>query len=203
MATITFDGAGDLMFLYNKNNDWKEYICEDFDEKVIVIGNRKYSSIEEASWWNKAKELIADLDNYDWDIDDLMQYEASYTKDRLERVYKAYQNCKYSDDTDFIVEVAQIIIPGLELEHSIARGYTQSDWVEIVFVKDAIKVDTFAAYFFGQLTEIHVESDDDDYWDHMPDSEVYELFNNSNVEKALRDRYNLKDDESINIIKNN
>lgn len=203
MATITFDEAGDLSFLYN-HDEWKEYVCEDFDEKVVVIGNREYASIEEASWWNKAKELIADLDNYDWDVDDLMQYEDNYTKDQLERVYKAYQNCRYSDDTEFIVEVAQIINPGLDLEQTTARGYNQSDWVEIVFVKDAIKVDTFAAYFFGQLTEIHIETDDDDYWDHMLDSEVYELFNNtSNVEKALRDRYGLKDDEPINIVKNN
>lgn len=200
MATITFDGAGDLSFLYN-HDEWKEYVCEDFDEKVVVIGNREYSSIEEASWWNKAKILISDLDNYEWDIKEFKHYDNDYTPEQLEKVYKAYQKCTYSDDTDFIVEVAKIVNPGLELEQDTARGYNQSDWVEIVYVKDSIKVDIFAAYFFGQLTEIHIETEDDNYWDHMLDSEVWELFKGDKVEETLRARYGINSNEQINVIK--
>ena len=202
MTTITFLNNSDLSTLYN-HDTWKEYVSSNFDENVLVIGNREYSSIEEAPWWKRATELISDLDDSDWTIDEFIYYEDTcYTKEQLEKVYKAYQNCRYSDDTEFIVEVAQIINPGLELEQVTARGYSQSDWVEIVFVKDTIKVEIFETYFFGQLTEVHIESDDDDYWDYMPDSEVYDLFhNNDNVEKALRDRYDIKDDEPINIVK--
>ena len=200
MATITFDGAGDLSFLYN-HDEWKEYVSEDFDEKVVVIGNREYSSIEEASWWNKAKILISDLDNYEWDIKEFKHYDNEYTPEQLEKVYRAYQKCTYSDDTDFIVEVAKIVNPGLELEQDTARGYNQSDWVEIVYVKNSIKVDTFAAYFFGQLTEIHIETEDDNYWDHMLDSEVYELFKGDKVEETLRSRYGINSNEQINVIK--
>ena len=200
MATITFDGSGDLSFLYN-HDEWKEYVCEDFDEKVIVIGNREYSSIEEASWWNKAKILISDLDNYDWDIKEFKHYDNEYTPEQLEKVYRAYQKCTYSDDTDFIVEVAKIVNPCLDLEQDTARGYNQSDWVEIVYVKDSIKVDTFAAYFFGQLTEIHIETEDDNYWDHMLDSEVWELFKGDKVEETLRSRYGINSKEQINVIK--
>lgn len=204
MTTITFESDGEFDFLYH-DDEWKNYICDNFDENVVVIKNKTFIAIEEASWWNDAKMLIADLDNYNWDIEDFSQYETKYSEEQLKKVYEAYQKCRYSDDTEFIIKIAQIIKPGLELETGIARGYSQSEWVEIVYVKDSIKIDTFAAYFFGKLTEIHVVTDDEDYYDVMTHDEIFDLFHHHSdeeIEKILRDSYGIKDEEPIKIIKN-
>lgn len=198
--TINHDNA-DLGFLYN-NDEWKNYICDDFDEKVVCLRNREYSSIEEASWWINAKQIIEDLD-CGYCLDDFIsEYIGEYSEEQLEKIYKEYQKCSYSDDTDFIMLVCQIINPSLELETAIAKGYVQSEWIEIVYIKDSINVSTFEAYFFGQLTEIHIQSDDgDNYFDYIRDDEVYDIFNGDTI-SILRSKYDLDANEEINLIKN-
>ena len=38
---------------------WKQYVDgEDFDEDVVILGDRDHSGIEEASWWSDVKELL-------------------------------------------------------------------------------------------------------------------------------------------------
>lgn len=198
--TINHDNA-DLSFLYN-NDEWKNYICDDFDEKVVCLRNREYSSIEEASWWINAKQIIENLD-CGYCLDDFIaEYIGDYSEEQLEKIYKEYQKCRYSDDTDFIISVCQIINPSLELETAIAKGYVQSEWIEIVYIKDSIDVSTFEAYFFGQLTEIHIQSDNgDDYFDYIRDDEVYDIINGDTI-SILRSKYGFDANEEINLIKN-
>jgi len=199
--TINHDNA-DLGFLYN-NDEWKNYICDDFDEKVVCLRNREYSSIEEASWWVKAKQIIEDLDYNDYSLSDFISaYSDEYSKNQLRTIYEEYQKCYCSDDVDFIISVCETIIPGLELDTTVARGYTQSEWIEIVYVKDSINIPTFEAYFFGQLTEIHIQSDDgDDYFDYIRDDECYELINGNTI-SIIRSKYNISENEEIKLIKN-
>lgn len=50
MTEIKIDNTGNgTWWLYGKSETWKDYIgCEDFDEEVVLVGNRDYNNYTEA-----------------------------------------------------------------------------------------------------------------------------------------------------------
>lgn len=201
MYTIYISGETDFSILYNDKDMWKECISDNFDENVVVIANREYSSIEEASWWKEAKTLISDLDNYGWDSEEFCQFDEDYSKEQIDKICNAFKKYNYDDDTKFIVEVVHIIKPAIELVIDTARGSMQSDWVEIVYVKDSINKRIFEQYFFGELVElVIVEPDENTYTDIITIDEFYDL-TSIDIKKNFRARYDIPDSEELVIKK--
>jgi len=50
MVEIKIDNTGDgTWWLYNSNQSWKDYCgCENFDEQVVLTGNRDFTDCTEA-----------------------------------------------------------------------------------------------------------------------------------------------------------
>lgn len=67
MVEIRIDNTGDgTWWLYNDNNVWKDYCgCDNFDEQVVLTGNRHCKEYKDAEWYQKAKEVIEDIDCYE------------------------------------------------------------------------------------------------------------------------------------------
>lgn len=194
----TSDGT---CWLYGKNEMWKDYVCENFDDFVVVKGNRDYSEIAEAKWWKDAREIIDDLDcngTMDIDMDDMVRY-YDYPKEKIEKVIKAYDDCRYSDDLDFVVEVIKLIHPEREIEIATIRGYTQSEWQEVAYVKGKINIETLENYYFGKIADVTVNTDDDEYGDIITHDELWEM-ERKGLKEELRKRYELPKDEEIIIL---
>jgi hypothetical protein len=203
MATeIRIDNTGDgTCWLYGKNEMWKDYVCENFDDFVVVKGNRDYSEIAEAKWWKDAREIIDDLDcngTMDIDVDDMVRY-YDYPKETIEKVIKAYDDCRYSDDLDFVIEVVRLIHPEREIETATIRGYAQGEWQEVAYVKGKIHIETLENYYFGKIADVTVNTDDDEYGDIITHDELWEM-KRKGLKEELRKRYELPEDEEIVIL---
>lgn len=208
MYTITIEDGSSLDWLYT-NDEWKDYVCEDFDENVVLTSNDRYiSSLEKASWWIEAKNLIDEMEN-------IIYYGDSFTNDNIEefvdlfkrevdedtlrKCAKEYIDCKYSDDPEFVMLIAKLLHPELNLEFSELYGYSQGDWVDAIYNSTNVNKDVLEAYVMGKLTEIHIESDGgEDFWDTVIDDELWKV---SNYKEFFRDRYGIPADEEIKVRK--
>lgn len=204
MATeIRIDNTGEgTWYLYGDNDAWKDYVCADFNDKVVVYGNRDYKPVGEPEWWHRAKEIIDDLDSngtIDIDIDDMVDY-YKYTRKSIEDVIKAYDKCRYSDDIDFVVEVAKILT-GKKIVVRTICGYTQSEWNYIAYDEDEFDsnpTSIIEAMYFGKIADITVNTDDDEYGDVITDDELWEM-ERGDLKEELRKRYDIDEDEELRV----
>ena len=201
-TTIRIDQTGDgIGWLYGRHEFWKTYVCDKFDDNVVVNGNRDYNAITEAKWWKDAINIITELDCYGLDERELFDYYHEYfTREQLKEVYEEYDKCRCSDDMDFIVKVANILHKEIEIETATIRGYTQSEWQTVAYIKGSIDVDRLETYYFGKLVDVTVEEDDGDCGDIITDDELWEM-ERKGLKEELRKRYDIDEDEELTVMK--
>jgi hypothetical protein len=200
MTIITIqDSNNNLDYLYT-NGEWKNYVCEDFDNKVVLLGNRDYKEEAYADWWRTAKDIANDLDQLD-ENEFIESYRDTYPEETIIKMIQAYKRTDYSDKPEFLMEIAMLSKPGLELELRTIRGYTQSEWREVVYIKDSLNIKVLETYHFGQLTEIGIDQDGETSYDTITDDDLYEMLNNGDVYQNFRARYDIPSDEEVVIKK--
>ena len=188
MTEIRIDVTGDgCCWLYGRTDIWKEYVgCENFDEQVVLYGNRYNKGIKEASWYQKAKEIIRDIDEYDDCPEDMSEKNKEKIRDILD----------HSND-DVPVEVLRILYPDDKFKTGTIRGYAQGDWEDYI-VKGDVDVNLLEAYYFGNVVDVSVKSDDGEYSDVMTCEEFWDA-KKEGYEKAFRERYEIPEDEELKI----
>lgn len=174
---------------------------------LVIKGNRDYCSYDEAPWWTEANEYISDMDCYGTDDDCRRDYEYNWnkiTKEQTDAIIKAYDECQRSDDDRFIIKIVNILHPELKLKGCTIRGYSQSDWQDVIYEEDKVDIDLLEAVYFGKITEISVTNGDDTYYDWIPDSELWDTErNNDRLVEFFRKRYSIDKNEEIEIFKSN
>lgn len=188
MVEIRIDTTGDgCWWLYNGAEIWKDYVgCEDFDEQVVLYGNRDYSGVKEASWYQKAKEIVDDINNYD-------DYPEDMSEENKEKIREILD---YSHD-DVPVEVLRILYPDDEFKTGTIRGCSQGDW-EHYIVKGDVDVERLEAYYFGNVVDIFVKDNEEEYGDVMTCDELWDA-EREGYEKVFRERYEISEDEELKI----
>ncbi len=183
------DGC-DWLYVYD---NWKEYCgIEDFDETVVITGNRDYQSHINASWYLKAKEMINDLDCY-YDYDEWLGiYKKEFTIEQLQKVNELYMKCNYTDT--IIVPVCRILYPMEDFTETTIRGYTQGEWQTVIY-KGNIDVDMLESVYFGKIAEIYCE----DCSTFVTHDELWKWERDGNLEKHIRDEFGINDDEPLDI----
>ena len=93
MVEIKIDNTGDgTWWLYNSNQGWKDYCgCENFDEQVVLTGNRDFTGCTEAEWYQKAKEILDDIDCYD-------EYPTDVSDEVNAKLKEMYDKCRCTED---------------------------------------------------------------------------------------------------------
>ena len=195
---------------YWNDDSWKDFVCQDFDENVVMLGNRDYSEITEASWFKDACELVDELDNYDDSLEDLIDaYGDDYAADKLEDVYNAYQDCDRSDDPEFLIKVAKILYPHLDLVYTTIRGSNQGDWQDVIYVSGCLDEGILADWYFGNVYDANLyvrdepleDYDEDDYGEHdtsavITDTEYWNMKHDfGSVEKGFAELFGVPVDE--------
>ncbi|WP_288681580.1 hypothetical protein [uncultured Eubacterium sp.] len=174
-----------------ENNYWKDYVgCDDFDEQVVLFGNRDFNGIAEASWYNKAKEILENIDYYDEYPEDLSTIDNAKLKE-------LYENCDCIED--IIIDVLKILYPEDEFKEGMIQGYCQSDW-ENYIVKGNVDINLLEAYYFGKISDVWVEdfNDNGSYSSTITHDDLWEA-ERKGLEKFLRDRYDIPEDEELHI----
>ena len=184
-------------------DDWKDQVCEDFDENVVILGSdRNTGSIEEASWWQEAKTLSSDLADELWnaDFDEYMDYHSGCcADDKLREIYDFYQETDYNtDDTEFIMKVATVLYPFLKLEKDHISAYHEG--ADGIYIKDSIDIDTLHDWFFGEIYvvdayELDMEAIEEDEIDinDMSISEVKDYGESIESDYAIESTYYYRD----------
>lgn len=204
MATIRIDNTGDGICWVYSGDEWKDWVCDNFDENVVVMGNRDYTEITEASWYEEAKLLLDDIDEcttFDGLEEDFYKaYKDTYTREIIDKVYKVYVECNTYDNLEVITKVANILHPDIQIEIATIRGYSQGEWQEVAYIKETVDIDMLEAYYFGKISDITVETEDDTYGDIVTHDELWDM-EHGNLKEKLREKYNIPEDEELTVMK--
>lgn len=192
MTEIKIDNTGNgTWWLYGKSETWKDYIgCEDFDEEVVLVGNRDYNNYTEASWYQRVKQILDDIDCYD-------EYPDNVSDEVNAKIKELYDKCRRTDD--IIVDVLKLLYSNDTFKTGTIRGYCQGDWQEYI-IKGNVDVDLLEAFYFGSISDITVDSDDDSFGDVITHDELWKA-ERGDLKEYFRERYDLSEDEEIHILK--
>lgn len=186
------------------DGDWKEFVCSDFDENIVLVGNtRDTSNIELASWWNKAKNIIEEVNNYYGDREEFLNiFSDKYSEEMLKRVYQAFDAARRTDtpedSSEFITEIALIVNPGLELDSYTIKGNIQGDWKTCICVRNSVNFDLLADWFFGNIIDVFCENIDGDntFSAHLTQTEWCK-YDGDELKKFLKNFLELPDDAEV------
>ena len=180
MTEIKIDNTGNgTWWLYGKSEIWKDYIgCEDFDEEVVLVGNRDYNNYTEASWYQRVKQILDDIDCYD-------EYPDNVSDEVNAKLKELYDKCRRTDD--IIVDVLKLLYPNDTFKTGTIRGYYQGDWQEYI-INGNVDVDLLEAFYFGSISDITVDSNDDSFGDVITHDELWKA-ERGDLKEYFRERY--------------
>lgn len=193
MAEIRIDNTGvGTWWLYNRDTEeWKSYVrCECFEDQVVLLENRDYGEYAEADWYERAKDILADIDGYD-------EYPEDLPKEINAKLKELYENCRCTDD--ILIDVIRLLNPEDVFRTGTIRGYNQSEWQDYI-VKGDIDVDLLESFYFGKIAEITVDTDEEIFSDAITHDELWEA-EREGLKEYMRKRYELSEDEDIRILK--
>lgn len=192
MTEIRIDNTGDgTWWLYNDNDVWKDYCgCDNFDEQVILAGNRHYKEYKDAEWYQAAKDILNDIDCYD-------EY-PKYTSEEVNaKLKELYDKCRCTED--IIVDVLRLLYPEDAFKDGTIRGYCQGDWQNYI-VKGDVDTDLLEAMYFGKISDITVTTDEEEIGDIITHDELWRAEREEGLKEYFRKRYELDKDEEIHIL---
>lgn len=194
MTEIRIDNTGEgTWWLYGGSENWKDYVgCENFDEQVVLTGNRDFGGCTEASWYQNTKRILTDIDCYDEYPDDVSEE----VKGKLKELY---DKCRCTED--IIIDVLRLLYPEDIFEEGTIRGYCQGDWQDYI-IKGNVDTDLLEAFYFGKIADISVDDGEESFGDVITHDELWKA-EREDLKEYMRKRYELSEDEEIHILQAN
>lgn len=195
MTEIKIDNTGDgIWWLYNGDQYWKDYCgCENFEEQVVLDGNRDYCGCTGAEWYQKAKEILNNIDCYD-------EYPTDVSDGVKAKLKELYDKCTRTED--ILVDVIKLLYPKDVFKIGTIRGYNQGDWQDYI-IKGDVNTDLLEAMFFGKISDITVKTEDEKFGDIITHDELWRAEREEGLKEFFRNRYNLEKNEEIHILQAN
>ena len=192
MTEIKIDNTGDgIWWLYNGDQYWKDYCgCENFEEQVVLDGNRDYCGCTGAEWYQKAKEILNNIDCYD-------EYPTDVSDGVKAKLKELYDKCTRTED--ILVDVIKLLYPKDVFKIGTIRGYNQGDWQDYI-IKGDVNTDLLEAMFFGKISDITVKIEDEEFGDIITHDELWRAEREEGLKEFFRNRYNLEKNEEIHIL---
>lgn len=208
MVSVYLDSTSGCDYLYGGDDMWKSYVRENFDDHIIISGNRDYQEIKEAEFWQDARYLVSEFENMYTDPSDgddfeveLQEIATAYKKEgfTLDTIRRAYTLFNEKGFDGFEVDFLNILYPDRDYEEATIRGYSQGDWNNVIYDQNdkTINIDVLEAFYFGKLTDCYTDSD---YGSTVfMDDELWDITRAGNLEKTIRERLFIPDNEEIEI----
>ena len=192
MTEIKIDNTGDgIWWLYNGDQYWKDYCgCENFEEQVVLDCNRDYCGCTGAEWYQKAKEILNNIDCYD-------EYPTDVSDGVKAKLKELYDKCTRTED--ILVDVIKLLYPKDVFKIGTIRGYNQGDWQDYI-IKGDVNTDLLEAMFFGKISDITVKTEDEEFGDIITHDELWRAEREEGLKEFFRNRYNLEKNEEIHIL---
>ena len=196
MKKIIIDDSGSSCeYIYP--DQWKELVCFEFEENIVITGNTRMKGVTEASWWEGYQSILKDYEYLEPD-DFREEYEGKLSEEQIDKFDKAYKEGSCDD----LRKVAKIILPILypekEFEYASLRGSSQSDWNDCIFIKGCVKPEILADYYFGNVIDVSVENEDGECIEDRiyTDTEFWEL-EKGDLKEALRKEFGISAEEQV------
>lgn len=192
MTEIKIDNTGDgIWWLYNGDQYWKDYCgCENFEEQVVLDGNRDYCGCTGAEWYQKAKEILNNIDCYD-------EYPTDVSDGVKAKLKELYDKCTRTED--ILVDVIKLLYPKDVFKIGTIRGCNQGDWQDYI-IKGDVNTDLLEAMFFGKISDITVKTEEEEFGDIITHDELWRAEREEGLKEFFRNRYNLEKNEEIHIL---
>lgn len=192
MVEIKIDNTGDeTWWLYGNNQIWKDYCgCENFDKQVVLIGNKKSTECTEAEWYQRAKNILDDIDCYD-------AYPTDVSDEVNAKLKEMYDKCRCTED--ILVDTIRLLYPEDTFKTGTIRGYCQSDWQDYIAKGDA-DIDLLEAMYFGKISDITVTTDEKEFVDLITHEELWRAEREEGLKEFFKNRYELDKNEEIHIL---
>lgn len=191
MIEIRIDNTGDGTWWLYIGDTWKDYCCcEDFDEQVVLTGNKDFVCCTEAEWYRKAKEILNDIDYYD-------EYPKNVSDEINTKLKEMYDKCRCTED--ILVDVIRLLYPEEIFKDGTIRGYSQGDWQNYI-VKGDVDTDLLENIYFGKIADIAVTTDEEKFGDIVTHDELWKAEREGNLKEFFRKRYDLDENEEIHIL---
>lgn len=192
MTEIKINNTGDgIWWLYNGDQYWKDYCgCENFEEQVVLDGNRDYCGCTGAEWYQKAKEILNNIDCYD-------EYPTDVSDGVKAKLKELYDKCTRTED--ILVDVIKLLYPKDVFKIGTIRGYNQGDWQDYI-IKGDVNTDLLEAMFFGKISDITVKTEDEEFGDIITHDELWRAEREEGLKEFFRNRYNIEKNEEIHIL---
>lgn len=195
MVEIKIDNTGNgTWWLYNSNQVWKDYCgCENFDEQVVLTGNRDFTGCTDAEWYQNAKEILNDIDCYD-------EYPTDVSDEVNAKLKEMYDKCRCTED--ILVDAIRLLYPEDTFKTGTIRGYSQGDWQDYIVMGD-VDTDLLEAMYFGKISDITVTTDEEEFGDVITYDELWRAEREEGLKEFFRNHYKLDKDEKIHILQAN
>lgn len=192
MTEIKIDNTGGgTWWLYNRNQEWKNYCgCENFEEQIVLTGNSDFTEYTEAEWYQKAKEVLNDIDCYD-------EYPSDVSSEAKAKLKELYDKCRCTED--ILVDVIKLFYPKDVFKTGTIRGYCQRDWQDYI-IKGDVDTDLLEAMYFGKISDITVKTGDEEFGDVITHNELWRAEREEGLKEFFRNHYELDKDEEIHIL---
>ena len=180
MTTIKINSQ-DIDYIFT-NDDWKDYVIDDFDKKIVIHGNNHFDSIDCASWYEKTLDVMKDID-LNFEEDDIYDlYKNDYTIEQWQQLLDIYKHCRYYDDDETILKALEVIYPERHFESGTIKGSSQGDWNTVLYDSDKFDdISRLEDFYWGNVSEIYVMNDNDEI-------EVTAIVTNSDIWDAERNK---------------
>lgn len=191
MTEIKIDDTGEgTWWLYSNKENWKDYVgCENFDEEVVLFGNRDYNDYAAAHWYRNAKCILDGIDYYG-------EYPKDLSKEINAKLKELYDKCRCTED--IILDVIRLLYPNDIFKTGTIRGCVQREWQNYI-IKGDVDTDLLEAFYFGKVADIIVKNENDFYIDVITDGELWKA-QREDLREYMRKRYDIDEDEELHIM---
>lgn len=191
MTEIRIDNTGNgCNWLYGENELWKDCVCENFDEHVVLIGNIECCGCEKAEWYKNAKQILKDIDCYD-------EYPIDLPKSVNAKLKELYKKCECTDDIVF--DALRLLYPEDKFETGIIQGYNQEEIVEYI-IKGDVDTKLLELYYFDKISDVDIVNGDKHIGDVITDDELWKA-EQDGLKEYMKKKYNIPEDEELHIFK--
>lgn len=139
MVHIYIDTTGNnIQWLYEFDK-WKDYVCEDFDEHVVIFRSKNRKVIEKAKWYKEAREILGSIENGD-NIPDGFDYDCIES---------------FDEEGNNLINILHFLYPDRNYKYYEITHGDELDWIECI-VDDVVDPCRLSEIYYKKIADIEI-----------------------------------------------
>ncbi len=150
---IYVDTESENYELYDPYKEWQLYVASELAEKCVIYGNREYNDMQEAEWFERAKNILKDIDSYLEESDVCEKYNLS--KEQFEAINELYDKCNVLEE--IFLDTIKILYPEEKFVQSTIKGTCQREWQIVIYKEGMLEQNILEDFYWGNVASVYNE----------------------------------------------